>query len=439
MFSFRIRRVLLLAVLFIATDGLGFGINTEALSFNSPIGSIPVVHLFTMMVVILSLAGPKRNWRSPNHLKLPIILLFSLFFIAALKTIIEFVFFSSVSLNDIMYNILKMHIYLFFFPLIFFIRNEDELIRFLKGVMLIGVMAAFVIYYQFIFGVSFYGSEIKTSMAVTRLYRIMFPGSPLVSATYFTLLSVLLLDAARKRRIVIMSLVILLAVASILNMHRNMFVVTCLVTLGLVFIIRGNRLKSVLKLGILLLGVLIIFPNVLSVVGLEKTYFAHNLSYTLYELETGIGSIWWRLDLLNNVINDVVANYPFLGKGFNFSSEGFDYLNYVFTRTTTHPTNDNSIVNIILVFGFVGLTVFLFVFYRVFRTCIILLKMYKKEKRERLLKAVLYGCLATNAMIVMKLFVSDHIMGNPATVIMILSWAILYLLYEFNQRRKLSL
>ena len=145
----RLHNVLLLLALFIGLDALGFGVNPDFLNIGTPVGDFSILHFYTLFLVVLSLiSGNYKVLQRRNGLSLPFITLSILFIITVLVSFGRSLFVSSFSSGELARNVLELHTYLYFIPLILMIRTKRQLSGFVTGVFAMGVLAAAIGLYQ---------------------------------------------------------------------------------------------------------------------------------------------------------------------------------------------------------------------------------------------------------------------------------------------------
>jgi hypothetical protein len=418
-----IRVIALLFLLFTSNAGLALGTNTMALT----IAGIPVIHFVSAAIIAVALPRGISKLRGHNPFLIPIRIILFLIAVSAVFSVYEYIFSYSAPLENITYNIFKFsYVYLVFFPIIIFIKNEKELIAFLKGSAILALVAGIAVAYQFIFNVDLPGSVVYATTTVTRSYRIMYPAVGLILGAYVFLLSLVLSGVIQKKQPFFIGFTAFCGLCSILSMHRTLLVTTVVITLWMLFFTAGNRykMKSLLK-GVAVVMISIAMFIIMLIFSPAHLDFEGMYNQTVNELSSGTNSLYERYDILSNVYKDVIANYPLLGKGFNYYSDDFN----VELRTINSPTNDSGINNILLCFGFTGICAFVILLYHLFRSA---LRLIQTNKENRYAKAFVYGCIAINIVVIMIAIASDVIMGNTWTSVMVFSWAILYLLYQFS-------
>jgi len=428
----RVSNVLLLLELFIALNALGFGINPAALTVGTPIGPVSVVHLYSLFLVVLSLiVGNYAALNRRNGLSLPIVVLFLLFFVTVLvnfgRVLLGAPSFTS---EELLKNVLQLHTYFYFIPLVLLIKNKRQLWGFVKGAFIIGILAALIALYQ-----SATGSSLAAARMITQpgYHRFLFPTVALMSGGFYTLVALYFTVGLRRRFVPVYLLGLLLLAAILVPLHRNTMAGLIVVLSGMALLIPGRKISRIVKISLaaLLSGVLIAL--VLTAVGVNVHVFPSRIQSGIYDLWNMQGNAGFRFQLLWNTWVDVLHNYPVLGRGFDWVPLP-DFATYLRTAAAKAPTGDNGFASVLIMFGLLGILVYSLVFYRAFKCGIALIR----SRMSPTLRALAIGIVALNAHILLTAMFSDSFSGQPATTVLVASWALLYLMLRFQQKEQLG-
>lgn len=419
-----IRLIALWLVVIISLDGLGLGMGKDFLSIQFA-GQHSIFQLIVLLIIVLSLfVNHDKIFCRENPLTLPTFLVFSLFIISILTGIYEILFKSTFNFADLIKNLITVHIYLYFFSIIFLIKNKYELKTFFNGLIVLSVISAIIIIIQVVFGVSTEGNTISYgTTGGFHEYRIYSTSAILVTFGFFLSLQGLFFSMNNKLKYILIS--IILALGILIQLHRSV-IISFLISL-IVYIIFLPSLNLFKKVKFLPFLVLLLLPFVyfLSFTTINFNYLIYSAIGSTEEFSMNEGNLWLRLNTLINTISDVWRNYPLFGRGFNWEPlDFFSYMLYSFAKT---PTFDNSYANIILVFGFLGLVVYSFFCFRLFRLGIQIIK----QEKATYFESITYSLLVMIFYMIITGITADHVIVSPDSIITIIIWAGLFLLFKF--------
>jgi hypothetical protein len=428
----RANNVLLLLGLVIALNALGVGVNPAVLTIGTPIGAVSIVHFYTLFLVVFSLiVGNYRALQPPNNLSLPIGFLFLLFFVTVLvsfgRSLLGTPSFTS---TELLKNALRLHTYFYFVPLVFLIKNKQQLWGFVKGAFVIGILAALVALYQ-----SASGSSLAAARMITQpgYHRFLFPTEGLMLGAFYALVALYFNVGLRRRFVPIYLLGLLLLAAILAPLHRNTMAGLIVVLSGMVLLIPGRKISRIVKASLTALISGMLIALVLTAVGINISIFPSRIETGVYDLLYQQGNAGFRFQLLWNTWVDVLRNYPVLGRGFDWVPLP-DFATYLRTAVAKAPTGDNGFASVLITFGSLGILAYSFAFYRVFKCSIGLIRSLMSPT----LRALAIGIVALNAHILLTAMFSDSFSGQPATTVLVTSWALLYLMLRFQQEEQLE-
>lgn len=427
----RVNNGLLLLELFIGLNALGFGVNPAALTVGTPIGPISIIHLYTLFLVVFSLiVGNYAIFRRPNGLSLPIVVLFLLFFVTVLVSFGHVLFGApSFTSKELLKNALRLHTYFYFIPLVLLIRNKRQLLGFVKGAFALSILAALIAFYQ-----SATGSSLAAARMITQpgYDRFLFPTGALMLGGFYTVVALYFTVGLRRRLVPVYLLALLLLAAILLPLHRNTIMGLTAVLSGLVLLMPGRKLPRIVKVSLVVLVSGVLVALALTAVGVNIRVFPSRIQSGVYDILHMQANAGFRFRLLRNTWVDVSHNYPILGRGFDWVPLP-DFSTYLRTAVAKAPTNDNGFASVLITFGLVGILVYAFVFYRVFKCGVTLMRSLVSPT----LRALAIGILALNAHILLTAMFADSFSGQPGTTVLVVSWALLYLMLNFQQKEQL--
>lgn len=428
----RLNNVLLLLGLFVGLDALGFGLNVETLSIGvTPTGNISIVHLYTLSLVVFSLfAGNYNVLHRRNGLSLPLITLFILFIITVLVSFGRSLFVPTFTSQELVRNVLELHTYFYFIPIILLIRNKRQLSGFVTGVLMMSILAAVIGLYQAATGTSLPAGR---ALFWTNYQRFLFPANSLLFGSFCALLVLYLTVGLKRRFIPVYLMGVLLLAAMAVPMDRGLLGILAAVSFGLILFIPRRKVIGIVKAGVALLLLVGVLIYVLPLVGVNMDVLRDRLISAPHDAWYGEGTAGFRYLLLRNTWEDVLHNYPLLGRGFDWVPPANPAL-YVATAITKAPNHDSGLVTILIIFGLFGIIVYGYLGYRVIRSCIALIR----KSMNPTFAALVGGILALNISAFLGAILGDSFSGHSGTTVLVLSWALLYLILNFQQKGQLG-
>jgi len=428
----RVNNGLLLLALFIGLDALGFGLDFGVLSIGTPIGNISIVHLYTLFLVVFSLVvGNYGVFRRPNGLSFPMVALFLLFFVTVLVSFGRVLFGApSFTSEELLKNVLRLHTYFYFIPLVLLIKSKRQLSGFVTGVFAMSVLAAVIGLYQAVTSTSLPASRM---LSWTNFQRFLYPANSLLFGSFCAVLVLYVTVGLKRHFIPVYLMGVLLLTTMVVPMGRGLLGMLAAVSLGLILYIPRRKVIAIMKSGMALVFSVGVLICVLPSVGVNMDVLRDRLMSAPHDAWYREGTAGFRYLLLRNTWEDVSHNYPLLGRGFDWVPPP-DPATYLATATTKNPSNDNGLVSILIMFGLFGIAIYGFLGYRVIKSCITLIHKSMNPK----FTALVGGVLALNISAFLGAILGDSFSGQPGTTVLVLSWALLYLMLNFQQKEQLG-
>jgi len=423
-----------LVTLLIGVNGLGFITRPEQLQIRTPIGDFSWINILIVCSVGLSLLValhrglPARR----NSLFMAVAALYSLIALRVFVDYVTILWFSTYEIEALLRNVLTLFPYLYFLPIVFLIKNERSAHYFLSGVLVLGFLVAVLVVVQYVTG-----SSITATRFVTYEYgriRMIQPGIQLAGWAGFITIA-MAIGAAKRRSKALLGLGACVLLAAFgLQLHRSALVA---LGIGTVFTIVSKVVRRRFSLkGIVLFAVLLSMVLGGAIVAVRPLRLALGIevSSMMSDVSNPSGSLAFRFLLLQNAWRSSIAeNSVLMGRGFHWMPFE-DFETYLKTGVVSGPQRDNAIANIVYVFGLVGLVVYVFVFFTVFRCGARSLRVGLDEHWD----AVVTGTLAFNVTTLVLLFFSDPIMGTPDTYVLVASWALLSVVLDLRGKGELE-
>ena len=211
--------------------------------------------------------------------------------------------------------------YSLFFAVTNLIRTKSQLMRLLRGFILIGIFVALLIFFQALLGNTFQlvSSEYFKESAVLRAYH---PGFVVVFIILMVIISLLTIShTTLPIRITYFIVLLIMGLAVLFSLTRNVIVSTALSIIVLFILLRGMQLSR-LVMSLIVLGMVVIAGfTVLTLVNPESVVLAYPSSImqrfsNLFSVEglSGESNLYWRFFELRFAWEKVVEN-PMWGIG----------------------------------------------------------------------------------------------------------------------------
>ncbi|MDQ7841967.1 MAG: O-antigen ligase family protein [bacterium] len=417
---------LLLTMLFLGIEALGFGTAMMRLQLTTPIGDYRVVHVVLLIVLIVSFLDARRvSSERQNPLFMPMLALYLLIGVRVFVDYVVVLLFQTYPLSELLGNALGLFPYLYLLPMVFLMRRRQSAAYFVRGILLLGFVVGALVMYQYMMGAAFVAS--KWVVYETGRIRMIQPGIHLTAWSGYTMLA-MSLGSRRGTLFLGLSASVLLAMF-MLQLHRSALVALAVGTL-LVFLSKMSRRRdAIMRMLVTALVLSSVAAGLVFGVKPLQTALSLEIASIADEVAYWTGSLAFRFLLVQNAWDHVVDRNVLLGRGFHWIPFQ-DFEVFRLTGVTLGPTSDSAVANILLVFGVPGLVIYAVVFSAVFLSGVRLLRRGLSVRWD----AVVTGILAFNATAVILLWFSDPIMGSPDTWILVASWGLLWV--ALNLRRK---
>ena len=417
-------------VLFVELKGLGafskggFGSgNVNLLAFTQ---------ILTILILIIYLLGIKFKftYNRNNLIQLPTILVYSLFVIAIIKSTFDWLILNELTLTDFYSNVKYVHIYLLFFLIIALVKTEDDINRLVKLIIYLALVGTLLEIWVIITHISTGTIILVEGSASIRKLRVLTPVGTFIAMAFYLKFAELWCRKNISFSGVI--ILILLAFGVLIQMHRSVFFAFFA---SLIFFFVFIELKQFFskKFKKIVFVIIVIFIVVLIINYLTPSNFdlSKLIRSSIADEKTNTGTLSFRVEVLKNTISYILKNKLIFGTGFSWHiTEFIDYWNGKFSYS---PSNDNSVTNILLVFGIPGLIVYILLFFRIFKFWIISIK----DLININIKIYSVGFILTSFYLLFTLFFSDNVMGYTNTITLIILWSIAYRLNSLNIDKQL--
>lgn len=290
-----------------------------------------------------------------GHLSVAIHLIFFLFIIELCLNSFSL---GGYPVSRLLYNFYSLKYYLVFFFISLWYRDMPSL-KELMDVLLVAAVISAVVFLFFAFVYEF-PSVIKklTSDQIGRELRFLVPmGMLMAYGLFYQVAQIIYLGKTPTR--IITTAILLFAV--FMQLHRNvhfaLLVILIMILHKLFFTRQKLWIKSIVY-GIACVIAVFVVQNLLS--NSESV-----VSQSVQEASTDGGGIGIRVAVLTNSFDYVVAKAPLLGIGFVW--QDFDIYTIIEDLFVLAPTNDNAYTNVLLCFGFIGLILFTYLIFSLYK------------------------------------------------------------------------
>ena len=413
---------LLLIIFTLATGTFGLFRNISWLFIHTPVGTFEIGQI--LLIIALLICFFKRRKRRINikdHIILPYILLLLLILFQAFRNIFE-----GMDIQLVLRGIKSMYMLFFLLPFIILIKNKKQLNQFIKFIILIGFICALVAIFQFITGKSVGISEAREySYGFKRIYH---PGGVLMAFCFFICLSNFLHFKLR-RGFIYFIIAPILMIAILTTLHRSLIGITLMISflLYLSYLFYNEKTHTLLKSLLLILPLLIICFYFIQKSGFGLEALIERGNSAISDIRYNEGSFHFRMLLLVNTFNAVINKSPLFGVGFNYSPKGFVWNPFSLTW-------DNMYVNLLLIFGLIGLVFLLILFINISKTS---LKMYKSSM-DLQDKAIYLALFSLPILCFLIGFFSQFFSSSTNLPVLISGIGILYLMKLFQEQKLLQ-
>mgnify|MGYP003292084354 CR=1 FL=1 len=386
-------QIYLFLILFTYTDG--FGLRGDGMwggLGNASLGSFGILQLvlMAMSLYFMFTSGPLLfipRTKTSNAVKW-----FMYLFILIMIELVVQSLFDVNKLTKFGYLIrLKNWILLFVIPALYKRVSVQGLVNVIK---FSGIIASIIV--LFVITQNIEGTAIKTlhGTAVTHALRVMIPTGSLITFAFYLFLSSL----KHSRSVYDIAGLLICFLATFIQLHRSSTLSLIVVTVAFLLLeYKMNVGKSaiIIVAGVALLGVLF------GAVGYSFDTLFEVFSTTRSAVSTGDDAgTSMRFGMIGNALTFVISNYVIFGIGLDWIMiEDTDMYNYLKFAET--PTADNGFYNIIIVFGVLGLAIFLIMLYRLLTSVWKNKKIVTEEKVFMILNTGICYYLIYNVMVAM--------------------------------------
>lgn len=321
--------------------------------------------------------------------------------------------------------------YLLFLIVLTEIQKPEQLRRFLLGLLVVAIISSIVSYMQFLFGVTLPGSKVEV-LSGAGLYRIYPAGWCLINSSFLVLLAVLLSGATKGLRSTTGWLVAIILLGAItVTFARSTWGTMLIAITVLVFLSRRYAWRR-FPIAIAFVVLFIFVGNKVfqSVAGV-------GLNVLVQRAGSGIEDFWGRSGTFGARLNFITFKWAAITKYNPLFGRGFDLVrmsgaeNWRVNWTPFAQSADNGIVNIFLIFGYLGIGLFSWIFVAVFRRAVELIR----KLNPCLDRALVIGIMAFNFQLLLESFFGDRFTWYPAVAVLATSWAVLELIGRFHERK----
>lgn len=351
-------------ILLYFTSFEGFGLRTFSWGGlgKSSLGWFGVLQVIVAMLIFTAPLLLKKRLIFKEILTIPLLLL---------NLLLLLVLFQAMFINGSFSNFLKLrYIYIhFLFVLLLSLPNGLKIA--VRALIFCALLSSFLATYIILTG---YTSDVITvleSDMADRTFRVLLPTSMLIAIGFFINISKFQIDKGFKYLL----FSIICFVPLVLQMHRNVLISLSLVILYSIYKLNKLNLKNFATLLVTLCGIILGSIFVFSRIGFTYGIFVESLSISQEEIFSVGGNFGIRVFLVINSFTFTIKNYFPIGVGLKW--EGVDdHAKYLIDQFVAGPTLDSGFANIIIVFGLLGLFVYIYLFYSIYRGLTFLVKNY---------------------------------------------------------------
>ena len=316
---------------------------------------------------------------------------------------------SEISLAGLFSTFVELKFFLMFYLFVYLCSKPNGIEKALDGLAFSSVVLSLSFLVIVIFDVETAVTAVKESSDITRLFRVIVPGSLLMAIGGYLFFSRFIVSGGVYN--ILFSFICMMA--NVAQMHRGVLIATFVSTLVLIkwSVFESNLMPLKRKIFVVCFwGVIIFSGSILSFSsgGLVSEYLSANTTEIL-EFSSNFGH---RIFLVVNSWNYVISDT--FGFGVGFVWEHVDDLEvYLFNSFNAGPTNDSSYANIIIILGVPGIFLFAGIFY----TLSVFFKSIRANSRDPFLRGmgVFFGVVLIYILLVSTS--SDIIFISNSTVI----------------------
>lgn len=396
--------------------------------------------ILQLSVLVLSLVFPfllKSKFYFNNNQKMgvPAALIYMLLLFIVIQSLVMALFSGSLSLSDLFSNLVKFKFILLYFIFIYLLSRPEGLKIAIRSILICSLISAIILFFIIMTGFQSYVVQVMTSESVGREFRVILPSAMLITFGFYYIFSKA--KYIRNWSSLIIGLIFFMAMLS--QMHRSVLVSIVLVTFFSFYKLYQIKIKSIfpllILLGIFYFGINLAFDQIgYSFENLFKTFVE-----TKKEVGDTTGNFAVRLFLPVKSFLYVLNNYYLIGVGLNWEPIT-DIISYItLDKYFATPTYDSGYNNIIVIYGILGIAIYLFLFYRLFKTIGFIIK--NSKQINYIITA--YAAMFTLIFLMLTGTSSDSYILQPAAVIFTFIIALVYnletkILREINEENNFT-
>lgn len=381
--------------------------------------------LLQLVVLALSLVFPfllKRQFffNFKQKMGLPAAFIYLLLIIIIVQSIVLSLFSSGFSFDELISNLVKLKFIMLYFIFVYLLSRPEGLKIAMKSILISSLISALVLFFIILTGFQSYVLRVMTSESVGREFRLILPSAMLITFGFYYMFALI----RNNKNLGYFFIGLIFFISMLLQMHRSVLISIVLVTLFAFSKLYEVKLKSIFSL-LLLFGVFYLGINlVFSQIGYSFDKIFRTIIETKKEVGDTTGNFAVRFFLPLKSFGYVINNYYILGVGLKWESIT-DLIAYMrLDKYYATPTFDSGYNNIVVIYGILGISVYAFLFYRLFKTIGFILKNSNQAKN----RVATYAALFTLVFLMLTGTSSDSFILQPAAVIFTFIIALIYVL-----------
>ena len=415
------KKLILFLLFFCSFEGLGLradwwgGFGKDSLGF---FGVLQLLLLFFMIFYpIINKKGP--YFLSNNSVSTPIKMILLLTLIILFQGFFQVYFNNRFNLGMLFSNFMKIkYIFYIFIFSILFLENKSIL----KGVSTIVHIALLSSIFAIIiiaFNITDLALKISITEYVGREFRVIMPTGLLIAFGYFYMLVKYILS---KKNIYLFIIFVFFS-ALLFQMHRTIIISIILVTIYAFLLVSKLNFKSAFFLFFFIFFILLIIFFIFDYINYSANNILESFIETKSEINDSTGSYNVRTNMISSSIFYTLNNYLILGVGLDWevmnSASETIYLEKGFIAA---PTFDTGYGSIIITYGILGVAIYSFLIYRLFKSISFSLKNAVNIEN----KTIAYTLLLTLVYLLLTGFSSDNFIQYNSSVIFFLIISLTY-------------
>lgn len=358
--------ILWFILLFSSFEGLGLRSASWGGLGSDGLGWYGILQLLSigLALIVPFFIKPSVFFDRRNRMGLPSLLLLALVGIVLLQAIAGMFLSGTPDLPEIGSNFVKLKYLLFYFLFVYLLTRPNGIRIAIHSVAAMAVLASVIALFVVLTNRSTDAIGLLISDMVGREFRVILPTSLLVTFGFFYFFSLQTIQ----RNVLLWGGVLLCFGATLIQMHRSVLIGLTLTTLYAVFNLYGVKLRNIVYLSLAMalvgVGVMLVFNTI----GYGIDNLLENITSTYDEITSKSGNFAVRLLLPLNSLEYVLENYLLLGVGLDWQPiEDLDAYMFLDVFYAT-PTYDSAFNNVIIIFGVLGIAVYLFLIVQQLRT-----------------------------------------------------------------------